>query len=734
MMNTSPTPDQHNETLSGLIERVTFHSDETGFTVLRVKAKGFRDLVTVVGSMPSATAGEWLETSGRWVVDKEHGRQLKAEWIRTTRTDTLEGIVRYLGSGLITGIGPHYAAKMVAMFGKKVFGIIETESGRLTFIKGLGEKRRKRITAAWAEQKVIREIMVFLHSHGVGTSRAFRIYKTYKEEAIAKVTENPYRLAHDIWGIGFKTADQVAASLGIPRDSDIRARAGVEYVLAQLTEDGHTAYPREGLLEEAVKVLDIDQRIIDRAVEYGVSEGNLVLRRSGGETLVYLASLAASEEGLAGSLTALAEGRHPCPAIDMDKALTWVEEQTGLTLAESQRQAVVQSLRSKVFVLTGGPGTGKTTIVNAMVRIAAAKELSITLCAPTGRAAKRMTETSGRDAKTIHRLLEFDPKNGGFKRDRDRPLDGDVFVVDEASMLDVVLAHQLVRAIPRDAALVLVGDVDQLPSVGPGTVLADIIASEQFPVCRLTEIFRQASRSRIVTNAHRINSGQFPEYPQGKLSDPSQCDFYFIEADSPEKAEATIVELMSGRLRRGFGLDPVRDVQVLTPMQRGTLGVRNLNTVIQKTLNPFAKGIERYGLTFRVGDKVLQTQNDYDKDVFNGDIGWIAKLDDEEREAVIDFDGREVVYQYDEFDELTLSYAVTIHKSQGSEYPCVVMPIHTQHYMMLQRNLLYTGITRGKRLVVLVGSKKALAMAVKKVDSGRRISALRERLEQVSGL
>ncbi|MCL2000802.1 MAG: ATP-dependent RecD-like DNA helicase, partial [Planctomycetes bacterium] len=645
-MNSSPVPEQHDETVSGLIERVTFHSDESGFTVIKIKAKGFRDLLTVVGSMPAVTAGEWVEASGKWAFDKEHGRQLRAEWMRTARPDTLEGIERYLGSGLIKGIGPHYAAKMVARFGKDIFEIIETESERLTFIKGLGEKRRKLITIAWAEQKVIREIMVFLHSHGVGTSRAFRIYKTYGNEAIAKVTENPYRLAQDIWGIGFRTADQVACSLGIPHDSDIRARAGVEYVLTKLTDDGHTAYPRDELIQEAIKVLDIDQAVIDKAVEYGVSARNLVLKRGGGGELVYLASLAASEEGLATGLITLTKGRHPCPPIDFDKALTWVEEKIRLTLAESQRQAITQALQSKVFVLTGGPGTGKTTIVNAMVKIAAAKKLSVILCAPTGRAAKRLTETSGREAKTIHRLLEFDPKNGGFKRSRDHPLRGDVFVVDEASMLDVVLAQLLVQAIPREAALILVGDVDQLPSVGPGTVLLDVIASGGFPVCRLTEIFRQASRSRIVINAHRVNNGQLPEYPRAKVKDSSQCDFYFIEADQPEEAEAKVVQLLSGRLQRGFDLDPVREVQVLTPMQRGILGARNLNQVIQATLNPSAKGIQRYGLTFRAGDKVMQIQNNYDKEVFNGDIGRIVRLDDEEREVVIDFDGREVVYQY----------------------------------------------------------------------------------------
>ncbi|MDR1535631.1 MAG: ATP-dependent RecD-like DNA helicase [Planctomycetota bacterium] len=716
------------ERVAGLVERVTFHSEETGFTVLQIKAKGFRELIPVVGVAPAILPGEWLEATGRWILDREYGRQFKAEALRSTRPDTLEGIERYLGSGLIKGIGPHFAGKMVARFGKEIFEVIETRSDCLRWIKGLGEKRLRLITDAWKTQKAIRAIMVFLHSHGVGTSRAFRIYKTYGEEAIQLVAENPYRLAHDIRGIGFKTADQVAASVGIPRDSPLRAGAGVEYVLAGITEDGHCACPREDLIVRAARELDIDEDSIRTAVNRLMETGALVLRRQGERELVFLSSLDSAEENLAADLLALAAGRHPCPPVVLDRALAWVEGKTGLILAESQRQAIAAALENKIFILTGGPGTGKTTIVNGIVKILRAKGLSVSLSAPTGRAAKRLSETSGLAARTIHRLLEFDPATGGFKHGRDKPLRGDVFIVDEASMLDLPLAGQLLRALPRRSALILVGDVDQLPSVGPGMVLRDAIDSGKFKVLRLTEIFRQAARSRIVTNAHRINRGLCPEYPQARPARPGDHDFYFIETGNPEETESVLVRLASSRLREGFGLDPRRDVQVLTPMRKGRAGARNLNAVLQDTLNPGARGIMCYGENFRVGDKVMQTQNDYDKDVFNGDIGWIRELDDDSREAGLDFEGRRVVYQYEEFDELSLAYALTIHKSQGSEYPCVIIPLHAQHYLLLQRNLLYTGVTRGKRLVVLVGEARALALAVRRAEGRRRLTLLRERL------
>ena len=715
--------------LGGQIERVTYHSRETGFAVLRVRARGHRDLVTLVGTMPSVSAGEWVEADGTWVVDREHGQQFKAEILRTTRPDTAEGIEKYLASGLVRGIGPALARRLVAAFGRQVFEIIERDPEKLREVEGIGPKRQERILAAWAEQKAVRDIMVFLHSHGVSTSRAFRIYKTYGDTAIPVVTENPYRLAEDIWGIGFQTADRIAASVGIDRQSELRARAGVEYVLGTLTEEGHCAFPRADLVRKTADMLEIPATVVEPAVDHLLAEERLVLRSlRAGAPLLYLAALDTSEERLAGNLAALARGPHPLPPFDVERGIQWGQAQVGISLAPAQKEAVERACRSKVLVITGGPGVGKTTLVDTILRILGARGLRPVLCAPTGRAAKRLGETTGLEAKTIHRLLEFDPQTAQFKRNADRRLAGDVFVVDESSMLDLVLAHQLIRAVPDHAVLLLVGDVDQLPSVGPGMVLRDIIDSGVIPVCRLTRIFRQAAASRIITNAHRVNQGEMPLYPRTKVADPGACDFYFIEIDEPDDAERMILRLVTRHIPDRMGLDPLDDVQVLTPMQRGVLGARNLNQSLQQALNPDARGIQRFGLTFRLGDKVMQIRNDYDKDVYNGDIGRIRRLDDEQREAVIEYDGREVAYLYDEFDEVTLSYAVTIHKSQGSEYPCVVLPIHTQHYMMLQRNLVYTGITRGRKLVIMVGTRKAMAIAVRRSHSRQRITTLKERL------
>jgi exodeoxyribonuclease V alpha subunit len=580
---------------------------------------------------------------------------------------------------------------------------------------------------------MVREIMVFLHGHGVGTSRAFRIYKAYGEDAIEKVQENPYRLVEDIWGIGFKTADQIAGNLGIGKESDIRARAGVEHVLQELTEEGHCAFPRDGLVERAVKILEIPAAIIENAIDVAIAQQRLVQNESAdrGE-LVYLASLDASERGLAHDLISLHKGVHPCPPIDLPKAIEWVEKQMDFELALGQRNALELAVCSKVMVITGGPGVGKTSVLKAIVKVLRAKHLDAVLCAPTGRAAKRMTETIGMNAKTIHRLLEFDPITAGFKHDRNRPLDGEVFILDEMSMVDLVLAYQLVRAIPQKASLILVGDVDQLPSVGPGAVLHDIIDSGVIPVCKLVEVFRQAAQSAIITNAHRINQGLMPKWPTTKTMRPTETDFYFVEVDEPTKAAEMIVRLTRERIPQKFGFDSRDDIQVLTPMQRGDLGARNLNQILQAALNPEAEEVTRYGWTFRVGDKVMQVVNNYDKDVFNGDIGRVVGIDRDEQQLTLRFDGLEVAYGFDELDELVLSYAATIHKSQGSEYPCVVVPIHTQHYMLLQRNLLYTAVTRGRKLVVLVGTKKAIAMAVKRVNSRRRITTLRERLMESS--
>jgi exodeoxyribonuclease V alpha subunit len=725
------------EQIAGLVERVTFHNEESGFCVLRIKARGHREVVTVVGTLPEVRAGEWLEAQGRWIVNKEYGQQFQAEILRTMPPTTVEGIEKYLASGMIKGIGPVLAGRIVKAFKEKTFEIIDRDPHNLTHVEGIGAGRKKKITDAWQEQKAVREIMVFLHGHKVSTSRAFRIFKAYGNEAIEKVREDPYRLARDIQGIGFKTADVIAESVGIGKQSDLRARAGVEYELQELTGEGHCGYGRDELVAMTVKLLEIPDDIIQTAVEYLLQDKRIVARTLdsdvGGRPAVFLAGLDLAEENLARSLISRQAGRHPCPQIDMEKAIAWVEGKTGLELAAQQRQAIQLACRSKVLVITGGPGVGKTTIINSIVKIMRAKKLKVLMAAPTGRAAKRMAEATGCEAKTIHRLLVFDPKTYQFKHNAKNPLDGDVFIIDESSMLDITLAWQLVRAIPYRAAVILVGDVDQLPSVGPGCVLRDIIDSGKVPVCRLTEVFRQAARSAIVTNAHRINQGQMPSFPREKVASPDKTDFYFVEVADPDKAVDMVRRMVCEHIPRKFGFDRVDDIQVLSPMQRGTLGCRNLNEVLQKALNPTGPAIQRYGWTFRVGDKVMQMVNDYDKDVFNGDIGRVAKIDEVEQEVVVQFDGRSVKYDFNELDELHLSYATTVHKSQGSEYPVVVMPIHTQHYIMLQRNLLYTATTRSRKLVVLVGTVKALAIAVKNMDARRRVTLLKQRLESLTG-
>jgi exodeoxyribonuclease V alpha subunit len=711
------------DTLVGSVERVTFHNEDNGFAVLKVKARGKRDLVPVVGHVASISAGELIHAVGVWITDRTHGLQFKADFLKTTPPTTAEGIEKYLGSGMVRGIGPVLAKRIVGAFGEGTFEIIEAAPEKLREVPGIGEFRAGKIAAGWAEQKAVRDIMVFLHAHGVGTSRAVRIFKTYGHDAIQVMTENPYRLASDIRGIGFRTADAIAMKLGMTREAPQRVRAGISFALQEATDDGHCGLPIEELVKLAVALLEVDEGIVRTALTDELAGGEVVTDTIDDRPCVFLRGLYLAERGIAERLQALSKGSPPWPRIDIDKAVPWVEKKTGKTLAALQRAAIEMVLRSKVAVVTGGPGVGKTTLLDTILRILAAKGTRLLLAAPTGRAAKRMTEQTGIEAKTIHRLLETDPKTGGFRRDAEQPLDCDLLVIDETSMVDTSLMFAVMKAVPPGAALLLVGDVDQLPSVGPGQVLGDIIASGAIAVARLTEVFRQAAESRIVVNAHRINRGEMPEWPRrGENS-----DFFFVEAKEPEDGAAKVVEIVRDRIPKRFGLDSVRDVQVLCPMQRGALGARALNGDLQKALNPnMDEKFERFGSAFAPGDKVMQTENDYDREVFNGDLGRVLRIDQTEGVLIADFDGREVEYPFGELDALVPAYATTIHKSQGSEYPAVVITLATQHYTMLARNLIYTAVTRGKRLVVIVGQRKALAIAVRIHGSKRRWTKLRE--------
>ena len=720
------------EALAGSVERVTFHNPENGFCVLKVQVRGKRDLVVVVGHTPSVGAGEWITASGAWVSDRTHGLQFKAEVLKTTPPTGAEGIEKYLASGQMRGIGPAMAKRIVAAFGATTFDIIEADPERLTEVSGIGPWRAAKIVAGWAEQKAVREIMIFLHAHGVGTARAVRIFKTYGHEAIKVMTEDPYRLARDVRGIGFRTADAIAAKLGMEKTAPQRLRAGVSFALQTATDEGHCALPVAMLASLAQKLLEVEAPLIEVAIAEELRRGEEVVSDTvGQEPCVFLKGLHGAERAIADRLLARAARTPPWPAIDLDRALPWVEARTGKTLSASQREAVRLVLSSPVSVMTGGPGVGKTSTLDSLLRILVAKDVRVLLAAPTGRAAKRMTEQTGIEAKTIHRLLEIDPKHGGFSRTEDNPLDCDLLVIDETSMVDVPLMNALTRAIPEHAALLLVGDVDQLPSVGPGQVLADLIASDRLPVARLTEVFRQAAESRIVVNAHRINQGQMPE-PARK---GEESDFYVVEIAEPEEGVRKLIEMVHQRIPRRFGLDPLKDIQVLCPMNRGVLGARNLNHELQRVLNPNPPAtVERFGWHFSPGDRVMETQNDYDREVFNGDLGTVSRIDEEEGALVVSFEGREVIYPYGELDTLVPAFATTIHKSQGSEYPAVVIPLTTQHFPMLLRNLVYTGVTRGRRLVVLVGQKKALSIAVRGANTKRRWTKMREWLATHSSL
>ena len=722
-----PVPGGPDDALSGQVERVTFHNEETGFCILKVKVQGRKEPVAVLGSLPSVAPGEWVTAQGTWERDRDHGIQLKAHKLKTQPPTSLEGIEKYLGSGMIKGIGPVYATKLVKKFGDKVLDIIENQSMRLQEVEGIGKERRQRIKEAWAEQKVVRDIMLFLHAHGLGTNRAVRIYKSYGAEAIELIRADPYRLARDIHGIGFHSADSVAEKLGLEADCLLRARAAIEHLLDQATTEGHCALPRRDLLEGAARLLEVDESVVNEAFERHLKDDRILSEKIAGEELIFMPLLRDAEERIARQLRRLAEAKEPDPAIDAEKAIPWVEEKTGRKLSPSQHDALRIALRSRAVVITGGPGVGKTTLVQSLLKILTAKKLKCILAAPTGRAAQRLAEATGLEASTLHRLLEFQPARGGFQRNASNPLEGDVVVVDEVSMVDVPLMSRLLDALPRKARLILVGDADQLPSVGPGLVLGDIIRSGMIPVVHLREIFRQAGDSRIISGAHAINRGEIPDI----IEAPKDSDFVFVDREDAEECAATLVSLVRDRLPKHLGVDPIEGIQILSPMHRGSLGIKELNLRLQAALNPRSEYRDEYqafGNLFRIGDKVIQTSNNYDKEVFNGDIGRIRSLDKEERQAVVRFGKREVIYEFGELDELELAYAITIHKSQGSEFPVVVIPLAMQQYLLLQRNLLYTGVTRGKRMVVLVGQKKALGMAVRNESTRHRHGGLLHRL------
>lgn len=717
------------EHIEGLVERVTFFNEENGFAVLRLKVQGHRDLVTVLGSLPAVNGGEWINAEGHWTRDPQHGLQFRAEDLRASAPNSREGIEKYLGSGMIKGIGPVLAKKLVSKFGEGVFDIIDQQSARLEEVDKVGPERRRRIKAAWAEQKVVREIMVFLHSHGASASRAVRIYKTYGERAVEIVRANPYQLAQDIHGIGFKSADAIARRLGIPADSVQRAVAGLRHTLFEATNQGHCALPEEILCQHAAGMLEVDASVVTAALAKSLADASLERDDIGDQPLLYLPGLLGAEKSIARRILHLAASPSAYPKIDLDTAVTWYEKRKERSLSVSQRQALEQALAARAFIITGGPGVGKTTLMDALLSIVRAKRVRCLLCAPTGRAAQRLGEATGMEAKTIHRLLEFGGGGTGFQRNESTPLDTDLVVVDECSMVDVPLMHALLRAVPRNAGLLLVGDVDQLPSVGPGLVLRNLIESGVVPTARLTEIFRQAAASHIITNAHRVNSGELPNLEPP--ADGTDTDFFFIERDEPERIAETLAELARRRIPQRWGFDPVRDVQVLCPTNRGPIGARALNGTLQTALNPARPGdplAEKFGWQFRPRDKVIQTQNNYDKEVFNGDLGFVERIDPEESELTVRYEARTVTYAFGELDELAPAYAITIHKSQGSEFPVVIIPLAMSQYLLLQRNLLYTGLTRGRKLVVLVGQKKALACAVRQEGARSRYGGLLARL------
>ena len=701
-------------TLEGVVQRIVYENAETGFFVGRLQVPGRPDVVTFVGNLMAVSPGETIRLQGQWVEDNRWGRQLRVMQYETVLPTTVTGIEAYLSSGLIEGIGPVYAKRLVEAFGLETLRVIDEQPHRLRRVPGIGPKRAKQIREAWQEQRSIQSIMLFLQGHGISTSQAVRIYKRFGDAAVAVIRANPYALAGEVSGIGFRGADKIAMNMGIAKDAPERAEAALLYVLQEAAGEGHVYLEDADLRERTAELLDVDKEVLETPLIRLITQGVAVRD----ESRLYTSLLHAAELGCVQYLKRLLRSPKGEVTFDGERAIQWIEKTQGVRLSVEQLDAVRHSADSKVLVITGGPGTGKTTVIKSLLAMFEAKRLHVCLAAPTGRAAKRMEEATGRMALTIHRLLEFSPKDGAFVRDENNPLPDDVIIIDESSMVDVQLMHSLLKAVPIKARLLLVGDVDQLPSVGPGSVLMDVIQSNAVPVVWLKTIFRQAAESGIVTNAHRINRGDYPQF--------NAEDFFFVERKEPAKALETIVDLVTRRIPSKFGLDPKRDIQVVSPMHRGEAGVASINEALQQALNAEGTPVPRRSV--RVGDKVLQTRNNYELDVYNGDVGVLTLLDEANQEVQVNYDDRAVLYGLDALDDLSLAYAVTVHKAQGSEYPCVVLALLNQHYMMLQRNMLYTAITRGKRLVIVVGHPGAVSMAVKNTSTSRRNTRLAERL------
>lgn len=704
-----------------VVERITYQNAENGYSVMKVKVKGYDDLVTLVGNLLEVPAGSVLLCEGEWRVDKRYGQQFQCETWEEVMPATAYGIEKYLGSGLVKGIGPKFAKLIVGHFGTDTIEVIETDIERLYEVPGIGKKRVEKIRESWEKQKDIKNVMLFLQGFGVSTAYAAKIYRQYGKESIDKVKENPYRLADDIWGIGFKTADGIARKMGYEMNDERRLRSGLIYTLNQLADEGHCYAEEKQLIATAKQLLEADEECIRTAMTHAIETEDLMFDG----TAIYLPPFYYAECGTANRLSTLVHTKEVGSIFTARFDLAKLQRETGIEYDEVQVEAIRQAIASKVMVLTGGPGTGKTTTTKAIIAALQSAGMRILLAAPTGRAAKRMSEATGMEAKTIHRLLVYNPQDG-YKRNDENPLEGDVLIVDECSMIDIILMNNLTKALPTTMRLVLVGDIDQLPSVGAGNVLRDIIDSGVIPVVRLTRIFRQAQSSRIVMSAHAINRGCFPDISNGQ-----HTDFFFMKQEEPEKVAETIVSLVRDRLPKAYH-QPTANIQVLTPMQRGVVGAANLNMALQQALNHNTAALARGGYTFKEDDRVMQLRNNYDKDVYNGDLGYVRSVDMEERTLTVDFDGQTVEYEASELDELTLAYATTIHKSQGSEYPIVVMPVLMTHYVMLQRNLIYTGITRAKKICVLVGQTKALAYAIHNMKVLKRNTRLKERLAPVA--